>query len=404
VALLSYLYFIRTTDVQLLLYISVPMVGAILGFLRYNTYPATIFMGDGGSNWLGFMSGIFILIVLGNFRLLEPNGVALLDATGAVHGARYVPLVSAVLCLAVPVIDTACVMISRMRIGLNPMHADKRHFHHALLRLGLSHSQSVTAVYFITLVSGIVGILPIAFPQYELSWLPYMVFLGLLFFIPIGINGSSRVLDFILKNRHIMRNDARFGHGLRHTLKYWEVFNRYVLYTIFMVSPMFAGVFKVEIGYAAAVVATLLVSTLLISHRRNDFLDSLVLSIGSLILLIANNQNSMMIEILGQRVNIQSIYNGMFVVLFLSATAMIFLTAKIRYFLFTPSDFLLVALPMILLLVPEPFRSQYRLDIICLRSLIVRRRQMATRHIRLVIVLALSYVVMTSLFGMRVVY
>jgi hypothetical protein len=175
---------------------------------------------------------------------------------------------------------------------------------------------------------------------------------------------------------------------------------------------MFAGVFKVEIGYAAAVVATLLVSTLLISHRRNDFLDSLVLSIGSLILLIANNQNSMMIEILGQRVNIQSIYNGMFVVLFLSATAMIFLTAKIRYFLFTPSDFLLVALPMILLLVPEPFRSQYRLDIICLRSLIaflairsiVRRRQMATRHIRLVIVLALSYVVMTSLFGMRVVY
>ena len=413
VALLSYIYFIRTLDVHLLLYLSVPMVGAILGFLRYNTYPASIFMGDGGSNWLGFMSGIFILVVLGNFRLVEPSsGSDLLDVTGSIRGARFVPIVSAVLCLAVPIIDTACVMVSRMRKGLSPMHADRRHFHHALLRLGLSHSQSVTAVYFITLLSGVLGIIPIAFPRYGLSWIPFLTLAGLLFFIPIGINGSSEVLDFFLRRRSVIRTDQRFSRGLNVTIRYWENFNRYIIYTIFMVSPMFAGVFKPEIGYAAAVVAVLLLFSLVISRGRGDFMDSLILSIGALILLVANNQNSMMIEIMGQRLSIQGLYNGLFITLFVSTAILLIVTAKARYFLFTPSDFLLVTLPMILLLVPEPFRSQYRLDIICLRSLIVfmalrsimKRRHLATYHIRLVTVVALMYVVMTSVFAMRVIY
>ena len=60
--LLSLLYVIKTNDYGLLLVFSIPMAGAILGFLKYNTYPASIFMGDSGSNWLGFMLGVLLKI------------------------------------------------------------------------------------------------------------------------------------------------------------------------------------------------------------------------------------------------------------------------------------------------------------------------------------------------------
>lgn len=106
---------------------SAAIVGAILGFLRYNTHPATIFMGDAGSQLLGFLSVTFAL------ALTQSN-------------TPYSPVLPLLL-IGLPIVDTLTVMLTRMARGISPFKADKQHFHHRLMRLGLHHSEAVSVIY-----------------------------------------------------------------------------------------------------------------------------------------------------------------------------------------------------------------------------------------------------------------
>ncbi len=106
---------------------SVAIMGAIIGFLRFNTYPASIFMGDAGSQLLGFL---FISLSLG-LTQNEPNI------------NPFLPLIL----MGLPILDTITVMTERMLAGRWPFHADKNHVHHKLLSLGFYHSESVLIIY-----------------------------------------------------------------------------------------------------------------------------------------------------------------------------------------------------------------------------------------------------------------
>jgi len=109
---------------------SAASVGAILGFLRFNTYPATVFMGDAGSQLLGFLA---ITLSLGLTQCNTPL-------------SSFLPL----LLLGFPVLDTLTVMTERIANGRSPFKADKNHFHHKLIRLGFFHTEAVIAIYIIT--------------------------------------------------------------------------------------------------------------------------------------------------------------------------------------------------------------------------------------------------------------
>ncbi|MEZ4601734.1 MAG: MraY family glycosyltransferase [Syntrophotaleaceae bacterium] len=106
--------------------VAASVCGAIFGFLRFNTHPASIFMGDAGSQLLGFLA-----IVLS----LEMS-----------QQAPYSPFFPLML-LAFPVFDTLRVMVERVRRGLPPFSADRNHFHHKLLARGLYHSEAVALIY-----------------------------------------------------------------------------------------------------------------------------------------------------------------------------------------------------------------------------------------------------------------
>lgn len=105
------------------------LIGAIVGFLRFNTYPATLFMGDTGSMLLGFSAIFFSLALTQGEGSLSP----------------LLPLVI----LGFPVLDTLSVMVERMAQGRSPFSADKRHFHHRFMKMGLYHTESVLAIYVI---------------------------------------------------------------------------------------------------------------------------------------------------------------------------------------------------------------------------------------------------------------
>lgn len=107
--------------------LAVAVIGAIFGFLRFNTHPAVIFMGDAGSQLLGFIAVTLALYIS---QTSEPI-------------SRTFPL----LLLGFPILDTLTVMMERIRKGVSPFKADKNHFHHKLLRLGLRHSEAVVVIY-----------------------------------------------------------------------------------------------------------------------------------------------------------------------------------------------------------------------------------------------------------------
>jgi UDP-GlcNAc:undecaprenyl-phosphate/decaprenyl-phosphate GlcNAc-1-phosphate transferase len=110
--------------------IGIVLMGAILGFLRFNTHPARIFMGDAGSQFLGFSAGV--LSILLTKQAATPLSTAL-------------PL----LLIGLPVLDTLTVMVARLYAGRSPFSADRRHFHHRLLDLGFDHYEVVIVIYVV---------------------------------------------------------------------------------------------------------------------------------------------------------------------------------------------------------------------------------------------------------------
>ncbi len=102
--------------------------GAILGFLRFNTHPARVFMGDAGSQVLGFTLGALAIMATQN------------ESSAA---SASLPL----LLLGMPIVDTALVMIRRIRAGRSPFSSDSSHIHHRLLGLGMPHRIAVMAIY-----------------------------------------------------------------------------------------------------------------------------------------------------------------------------------------------------------------------------------------------------------------
>ena len=123
-----------------LLLFTLTVIGSIVGFLRFNTYPARIFMGDTGSQFLGFTASVLLIM------LTQQVNPALNPA---------IPL----LLLGVPVFDTLFVIIKRVYYGKSPFSPDKNHVHHQLLVLNFDHYEAVIIIYLVQAIfvfSGIV--------------------------------------------------------------------------------------------------------------------------------------------------------------------------------------------------------------------------------------------------------
>lgn len=116
------------------------LTGACLGFIPYNLNPAKIFMGDVGSQFLGFVLAVMSMIGLFKLHTLI---------------TFLVPLMA----LAIPLADTTFAFCRRILRGQSPFHADKGHFHHRLLAMGLNQKQAVAVLYGISAVLGLLAVL-----------------------------------------------------------------------------------------------------------------------------------------------------------------------------------------------------------------------------------------------------
>ena len=115
-------------DVPSVAVISLAVVGGLIGFLRFNTHPATVFMGDTGSQFLGFCcGGLAVFLTQHDNSAMSP----------------ILPLVI----LGLPILDTLSVMLVRTYQRRPLFVADRSHLHHQLLKLGLRHYEVVAVLY-----------------------------------------------------------------------------------------------------------------------------------------------------------------------------------------------------------------------------------------------------------------
>jgi UDP-GlcNAc:undecaprenyl-phosphate GlcNAc-1-phosphate transferase len=141
VAAIYFLLLAAMNDQYLVGALSAALVGASLGFLVYNFNPASIFMGDAGSLFLGFM-----LAAVG-IKLRFPDGV------------QIVTWMVPVLILGLPLFDTTLVVISRLRRSLNPLTTPgKDHVSHRLVAMGYTRREAVLICYLICAGLGIVAL------------------------------------------------------------------------------------------------------------------------------------------------------------------------------------------------------------------------------------------------------
>lgn len=128
-------------DQYLVAALSAGILGACLGFLRYNFRPARIFMGDAGSMFLGFLLAVLAL------DLRFPANVS------------FVTWMVPVFILGLPILDTTLVIVSRSRRRVNPLTtAGKDHLSHRLVAMGFSQREAVLILYLIAGAFGMIGL------------------------------------------------------------------------------------------------------------------------------------------------------------------------------------------------------------------------------------------------------
>lgn len=149
---------------------AVALAGALFGFLRHNFTPARIFMGDGGSQFVGYV-------------------LAVISIRGSQKGTTAVAILVPILVLALPILDVATTIVRRLRRALlitkNPLrliryvsHADREHLHHNLLDLGLSPRLAVLALYLVASLFALAAYLSVAHNSRRLAVVVLVVSIG----------------------------------------------------------------------------------------------------------------------------------------------------------------------------------------------------------------------------------
>jgi len=197
-------------DAMMLLF-TAAMAGAVAGFLLYNFNPATIFMGDTGSMFLGFVLAVTAI------RTNQKSSTA-------------VAIVVPILALGVPIGDTLLSMGRRALRGAPIFSADRGHIHHRLLARGFTHRQAVLAIYGSCLVLGGAALL-LAFSSSAVAAGTLLVVsgLGILALRRLGFVDLGRAQLALARRRHnidmriIVRNAGERIREARCPADVWEV-------------------------------------------------------------------------------------------------------------------------------------------------------------------------------------
>ncbi|GAA6237797.1 glycosyltransferase family 4 protein [Apilactobacillus micheneri] len=169
------------------------LVASCLGFLPYNFFPARIYLGDTGSLFIGFMISIFSL-----------NGL---------KNATFITVIIPVIILGVPITDTIYAILRRLLNKQAISHADKKHLHHRLMQIGLTHRQTVLVIYGIALIFSFISLLYPISTMWGSILLTIATLLGLELFVEsIDLAGKGRQPLLNAIKKIVKENTSKSNH------------------------------------------------------------------------------------------------------------------------------------------------------------------------------------------------
>jgi UDP-GlcNAc:undecaprenyl-phosphate/decaprenyl-phosphate GlcNAc-1-phosphate transferase len=145
--------------------LSLILIGSCSAFLRFNFYPARIFMGDTGSMFLGLNLAAVSVIGIGDFK-----------------GITAMTLIIPIIVLIIPIADTLLTILRRIKGRKHIFQADKEHLHHKMMNLGFSQKNIALISYFITLLFGLIAF-GFSFTSHKILFVLLLVLLIIIFFL-----------------------------------------------------------------------------------------------------------------------------------------------------------------------------------------------------------------------------
>ncbi|MEN6624060.1 MAG: MraY family glycosyltransferase, partial [Smithella sp.] len=310
---------------------SAALSGVIFGFLRFNTHPAVLFMGDTGSQLLGFSAGFLSLSLTQGNTALSP----------------LLPLII----LGFPILDTITVMSERIADGRSPFAADKNHFHHKLIRIGFFQTEAVFLIYVIQAFMVVTAF----FLRFYSEWLlltAYLVFSGIVlaFFHSIDSNARKmrrfKFIDEVVKT--YLKNLKESGFFIRIVFKPLEICTTLLLILICFASakpPLYLSI--------SSAVAVLLVC--LVWFRKNNwskgFLYLLLYLFIPFIIYLSETDRAAWIKELN-KTSLQ-IYDYLFIILAGMCFIVLRLTRRRSGFKVTTMDFLVLFITVVIFILPD---------------------------------------------------
>ncbi|MCI6831124.1 MAG: MraY family glycosyltransferase [Butyricicoccus sp.] len=181
--MLAVALFIGETEIAVIL---AALAGACVGFMPYNLNPASIFMGDTGSTFLGYM--LATLSIQGLFKVYALISFA-------------VPF----LILGLPIFDTAFAIVRRVLSGRSPLAPDRGHVHHRLIDMGFNQKQAVAILYVISVVLGLIAVVLTTSGELRAMVLVAAVIIGLIVsgFLFLS-NGQHKIKESERRHRQEM--------------------------------------------------------------------------------------------------------------------------------------------------------------------------------------------------------
>lgn len=250
------------------------IIGCLTGFLKYNSHPARIFLGDSGSFLLGYLVVSAVLVV------------------SVDKSSKTMDLTFPVILLAVPIADTLKVLFERILSGKHPFAADRSHIHHIVHSKNITHQ---TTVFVITIYS-------LLFVANAIIYQFYSQTAGILVFVVLifPLLFASKIVQFMIDREKLVvfgRTINRFPQFLINYYKYGLIplVSLFILYYIVYLLSSEDGPVREFLLPSMIILGLLLIFTI-INYKKNKVLTDIIIFINVLIFFVINQTHNVLYQ------------------------------------------------------------------------------------------------------------
>lgn len=327
ISLFAILYLAYQADGNIAIIITIATIGGVFGFLRFNSHPAKVFMGDGGSQFLGFTLGFLAVYLMARVNTALSPALPMLF-------------------LGLPIVDILAVFVQRAYNGMNWFRATKNHIHHRLLELGFEHHESVITIYA---VQALLVLLAVTIP-YENDLLILGIYVGVSILIFTLLLIAEKA-DWKKKRERILFPSVKAFGFIRKQPQFLQTLTGMIMLCIAAYVAMVAFAVEsvpLQFGYILAALTVILLIRL-VAGFKVWFLFlrlTLFLTIASMVYMVNTNPSEWFVSI-----SEYFDYTVFVILILLMALGMRF--AENSQFTVSPLDFLVVLMLLVIGIFPE---------------------------------------------------